>query len=263
MNIIPLTKIIKEFGFAPFFRYLFVGLVFILILMFAAIISCATPTPDAGVPSRNPATLKPNLEFQIDNVSYVGSTVAQRSTRSVIKIQPKPDTSLILISTCARQKDFWNIDTRKTFVYEYTPMFDVENRGACPMYLTLITKQGEWYRGIIDWTNSTHAKDATLQIGCDGDWFRSVGNFICSIAAEYPLYIKSEKKVVVGRDTSTNCPEAVYQPLPVNQYEILTRLPQKGDNGMCVYTIITQDKEYFRLTTYAYTSILKVFPPEK
>jgi hypothetical protein len=249
--------------------YIFVrvAILFIVICSIMLLTRCTTPIQDAGVPYANPLVeapvLKANLQFWIDNNSYVGATVAQRQAKSVIKFNPPSETSLILISTCGRQKDFWYPDTKKPFIYDYIPMYDVENRGACPLYITAVTTKGEWYRGIIDWTNATAAKDAKVSVGCDGDWVDSVGNYICNISFGIPVYIKTQVKAVIGRDTETTCPEPVYEGLPTDQWRIPTRAPKKDESGLCVYVLVNKNREEFRLSVHAYTSILKVYPASK
>jgi hypothetical protein len=176
---------------------------------------------------------------------------------------PPPETSLILISTCGRQKDFWNPNPKQVFTYDYRPMFDIENRGSCMLYMTAVTTKGEWYRGVIDFTNSGALKDLSLEVGCDGDWYKPTGNFFCPIAFGIPVYLKHTSKIVIGRDQTTTCPEPIYEGLPTNQWRIKTRAPKKNEAAPCIYVVYNEKKEKFRLTVYAYTSILKVYPPGK
>jgi hypothetical protein len=237
-------------------RYLVAFLAFLLT-------SCLSmPLPDTGSPDQVEPTLKPNLAFTLDGAPKLGAVVAQRQSATKIGINLPQDTQLVLVSSCGRFHDFWYPDTKKTWFYTYTPAIDTEAFKSCVTYLTVVTVKGEWYRGIIDWTNSP-GQPAKADVTCDSNQLLDVeGNAICSIHAGIPVVISSRTPAVLARDPDSPCPDPVER-THLRSWEITRAAPQPGESALCIYILKNQKKEKFRLTLHTYTSILRVFPPRK
>lgn len=235
-----------------FMRLFFVVLNFVLL-------SCVASPPDTGYPSHSDPELKSQLAFAVDGKNYVGAGVVQRKSLSKISVTLPDKSYLVIVNTCARQDEFWYPDLKKQFVYEYTPAMDSENFGSCPMYITAITERGEWYRAILDWTNSS-GPEAKVDIMCNGRWLMNVqGTYFCEVYAGLPVRIKSQTPAVISKDPESDCPE-LKTLWDLREWEIVTK---KGESALCVYVLLNKNKEEFRFTTHAYTSILRVFPPSK
>lgn len=234
-------------------------LLFAMAFVWPSLFSCTVPTPDNGVPGHPDPFLKPQLAFAIDGVLCSGVCVAQRRSLAKITFQPPAKTILILVNTCARQNEYWISDDRKPFIYSYIYAMDAESRGSCPMLLTVVTSTGEYHRGIIDWSN-INTDPATVEVECNGEWYTRVGYDICSVAAGLPVLVRSKAPAIIARDPESNCPDPKTE---IDHFAIETRKPSADRSSLCVYVLITKDKKEFRLTTQAYSSILRVFPPER
>jgi len=233
-----------------------------VLFLFLFLISCQTTLPDAGYSAKVDPRLKAQLAFSVDGVLYPsGVSTVQRQSLSKISVRLPAQTTLVLVNTCARQEEFWAPDPKKEFVYSYMPAFEAENMGSCPMYLTAITAQGEWYRAIIDWTNSP-AKDAAVSLMCNGVWEDKAGSGICQVAEQLPIWVDSVLPAVFTKDPTSSCPEPEVLS-PLHKWKITTKAPGPSAPGLCVYVLRNKEKGEFRLTTAAYSSILRVFPPTK
>jgi hypothetical protein len=216
--------------------------------------ACAVPTPDYGVPSDPKAELKPQLPFTVDGVQYQGAATVPRQTLSLIGVQLPAKTVLIIVSTCARQDEYWQPDNSKKFEYKYSPAMWVENVGACPMSIIAVTGAGEWHRAIIDYANTP--KDPLItELACNGRWQTVTGGAqICSVKEGKPVVLKAVGEAVISKDPNSECPT----PKSIGRYE--WEIPAK--KGFCVYVVLN-DKQEFRLTVHGYSSFLKVFPPKE
>lgn len=217
------------------------------------IAGCATlkPSHDMGVPADKNAELKPQMVFSVDGTTYQGVATIQRKSSSNIQVQIPPKTILTIVSTCARQEEFWQPDTSKVFSYRFIPAMWVENVTACPMSIIAITSDGEWHRSIIDFTNAP--RDPLLvNVECNGKWEKnSIGASICSIREGLPVRIQSDLPAVIAKDPNSKCEEP--RVLGSKEWEISV------NKGFCVYVMVNQNQE-FRLITLGYSSFLKVYP---
>jgi hypothetical protein len=214
---------------------------------------CAIPTPDLGVPSEKGAELKPQLPFSVDGVLFQGAATVQRQSRSMIQVQLPPKTVLALVSTCARQDEFWQPDNSKPFKYEFIPAMFAENVGACPMSIIAVTATGEFHRSILDFTNAPK-EPLPVEVMCNGRWEKvASGAQICSVREGKPVRVQTETKAAIAKDPSSQCAEP--KQIGNKEWEI------NVSKGFCVYVAVNATQE-FRLTTYGYTSFLRVYPKE-
>lgn len=231
-------------------------------LAFLLLASCSLNPPlDPGYPGHPDPRLKPNLVFTVEGKTCHGTCVQQRQSLVKISFTPPPNTTLILVNTCGRQHEFWNPDPRKPFVYAYTYAMWVESEEACPMLLTAVTSTGEFHRGIIDFSN-INSEPATVDVECNGEWRKSTGFDFCSIAAGLPVVVVPYEPAVIARDPGSDCPEPEQIPAS-GGWKIYTKKAEMNKSGICVYVLLTRYKKSFRLTTQAYSSILRVFPPKE
>lgn len=233
-------------------------IIVIAVLASAMLMSCTVPY-DPVPPNHPDPQLKAQLSFTIDGVNCPGSCVAQRRSLAKIAFQPPDKSNLILINTCSRQDEFWNPDVKKSFQYSYTYAMDAESNGSCPLLITVVTLDGEFHRGIIDWTN-INSEPAKVDVMCNGRWGTHTGVSFCSVAAGLPIILRPYSRAVIARDPNSDCPEPVPSGLG---WEITTHKASAGKPGLCVYVMLTAKKEEFRLTTHAYSSIMAVFPPKE
>lgn len=215
---------------------------------------CAVPTPDYGVPADIRAELKPQLPFTVDGERYEGAATVQRQSLSTITVALPSKTIMVIVSTCARQQEFWQPDNAKAFVYKYIPAMYVENIGACPLSMIAVTATGEWHRAIVDFTNAP--KDPLpVDIMCNGVWGKVTnGAAICSVKEGKPVRVQASVKAAIGRDPGAECADPKL--VGTSEWEIPTK------KGFCVYVVVNATQE-FRLTVYGYTSFLKVFPAKE
>lgn len=230
----------------------------LMVLISLMLISCTVPF-DPVAPNHPDPQLKAQLSFTVDNEACNGSCVAQRRSLAKISFQLPDKSNLVLINTCGRQDEFWNPDPKKQFSYSYTYAMDAESNGSCPLLITIVTLNGEFHRGIIDWTNINSAP-AKVDVMCNGRWRVSNGMDFCSVAAGLPIMVRPYGRAVIARDPNSDCPE----PNELSSgWEITTHKASAGKPGLCVYVILNEKKEEFRLTTHAYSSIMAIFPPKK
>lgn len=232
-----------------------------LFLVFLAIMmmSCQSVPIDPGVPAMVDPRLKAQLAFTANGVAFPsGVGTVQRSSMVNIKVSLPENTYLLLLRTCARQDEFWS--PARDFKYDFMTGFDAENFGSCPMYIIAVTKNGEYHKSILDFTNSV-GDDATVDVMCNGRWETRIGSDICQVAAELPVKVWSTKSAVFKKDPDSKCPEPVVE--SPRHFTINTKKPEPAQSPMCVYVLINKDQEEFRLTTTTYTSILNVYPPTK
>jgi hypothetical protein len=225
------------------------------VLFFLLLSGCVTPTPDFGVPAESSAELKPQMPFSVDGVKYEGAATVQRATSSSIEITLPAKTILLIASTCARQEEFWQPDNSKTFKYKYIPASFVENVGACPLSFIAVTASGEWHRAIIDFTNAPKDPLPTT-IMCNGVWssLNKMGAAICSVREGKPVRVNFETKSVIARDPNSKCADP--KQIGTKEWEIPVT------KGFCVYVALNATQE-FRLTTYGYSSFLRVYPAKE
>lgn len=224
------------------------------VLALILLASCTTPLPDYGIPAQYPAELKPQLPFSVDGVSYQGVATVQRKSSSKIAFVLPEKTELVVLSTCARQLEFWK-PSGKSFEYIFIPAMYVENIGSCPMSFIAVTGTGEWHRALIDFSNAP--KDPLkVDVQCNGVWKTvGIGADICSVREGLPVRVWPVDGAIMAKDPNSDCdsPRKVIGDL---SWEINVK------KGFCVYVMLTKDAE-FRLTTYGYTSFLRVYPPER
>lgn len=222
-----------------------------IILFLLLLTACVTPTPDMGVPAQYPAELKPQLPFTVEGIQYQGTASVQRQTVSTIKFIIPEKTELIVVSSCARQEEYWK-PQGKEFVYKFNPAIYLENSGSCLLSFIVVTAIGEFNRILIDYSN-VQSNPLPLDVACNGVWKESdLGADICSIREGLPVRLWPKEKTVIAKDPLSDCEEPKRDGL---MYEITAK------KGFCVYYVMTKTKE-FRFTLYGYSSFLGVFPPE-
>jgi hypothetical protein len=222
--------------------------------------ACVMPTPDQGPASHPDPQLKPNMTFIVEGKTCYGTCVQQRQSLVKISLLPPFKTYLLLFNTCGRQVEIWQPDPKKILTYDYSYAMEVESEEACPMLITAVTTDGEFHRGIIDFSNINH-NPAIVDTECNGSWGATEGFAFCSIAAGLPVALTPREDAVIARDPGSDCPEP--EQIPASRgWKIYTKKAEAGKPGLCVYVVKTKSKKYFRFTTQAYSSIMRVFPPE-
>lgn len=230
--------------------------VFLIIL-----VSCTSiPTPDMGVPGHPDPTLQPQMQFSVDERPCFGTCTVPRKTSSKITLTPPAKTHLLLINTCARQVPFWDPAEGKRFEFNYSPAFDVENRGVCPLLITAVTLSGELHRGIVSFDNVGAYNPAKVQVMCNGEWIDSSGSYLCSVAAGLPVMVKSVTPSVIAKDPDSLCPEPRDT---LRGFVIETVKPKPEQSSLCVYVLLNKNKEEFKLAINTFSSILGTFPKDK
>lgn len=226
-----------------------------ILLLILFLVSCVAQVPDYGVPAEPNAELKPQLPFSVEGIKYFGTATIQRASSSNITASLPPKTILVIVSTCARQDEFWQPDNSKLFSYKYIPAMWVETSGSCPLSIIAVTTSGEWHRAILDFTNAP--KDPLVtSVMCNGIWGNEnkAGAEICSVREGKPVRMEFASKAVVARDSESGCADA--KQVGTKEWEIIVK------KGFCVYVALNDTQE-FRLTTYGYSSFLKVYPPKE
>jgi hypothetical protein len=217
------------------------------------LLTACVSKPDFGVPLQSPAELKPQLEFSVDGIKYVGAATIQRQSTNRISVRLPEKTELVVVSTCARQNEFWKPDATKPFEYRFTPAAFVENMGACPLSIIAVTYAGEWHRAIADFTNAP-TEPLPVSVSCNGEWLKyDNGAAICSLREGLPVRVSPGVRAVIAKDPGSECSEPK-QIIGSFEYEIT------ATKGFCVYVMLTQKQE-FRLTVYGYTTFLRLYPP--
>lgn len=231
-------------------------------ILLTLLLAGCTTSVDLGVPGHPNPTLKPQMQFTVDDIACDGTCTVPRKTLSKISFMPPSKTHLVLINTCARQVEMWQPSEGKRIDYAYTPAMFVETKGSCPLLITAVTLTGELHRGLADFDNVGAYNPAKVEVMCNGKWNGFSGAYLCSIASGLPVVVTSPTPAVFVGDSESDCP----MPTPTGaarEFRIETKKPNFGKSGICVYVLLNKAKEEFRLTVNTYSSILGTFPKEK
>jgi hypothetical protein len=239
------------------------------IFPFIFLSACAAPIPDAGYPGHPDPRLKAQMPFFVDGVSYpTGFGVLERKPVSKVSVKLPEKTRIFLINSCARQNEFWNPNTKKSFEFLYQPAADFENKGICPVYLTAVTTDGEFHRSILGFANEP-AYPAQVDVMCNANWELNIrsGSYMCHLADGLPIGIRSQKRaVLVKAPSADHCQEPLVDTSTAQDkgWVIFAKAPDSLKKpGVCVYVLKNESKEEFAISVHPYTSILRVFPPAK
>jgi hypothetical protein len=211
------------------------------------------PTPIATEPYDPNPVLAASMGFTAEGKAYKGTAVLPRSTSTKFKFLLPKDTYLLLIDTCRREKFDLNAGV-KEYEYIYVPAMWKENKGACPLVATAITKSGESHLAVAEFDNLT-GTDMTASVMCNGEWINNItGSYLCQVRAGLPVTVQFKEETV----SASQPPCAPEKDLGRGkEYDIET------SKGLCSYGFMNQKKETFRFLTRGYTSILNIYPPKK
>ena len=192
-------------------------------------------------------TLRSSLKFTVDNKTYEGIAMLQRKAYRRFQFHMPENTYIFMLRTCNGKVVEPN--PGKSFSYDYSPIMGLENMDSCYMDASAITKKGEEYRAIIDFTDG-NTLPATLD--CNRETTQHTGAAICQSEEGLTQRITFEEEVVYV--TSDKCP--ALRPGDWLQYSYEVDLAP----SFCIYKFMDRRKRKFRLTTYGYTTILHVLP---
>lgn len=234
-----------------------------LFLFFVACSSIPEPDPITPSPSTSDPRLRAALKFKADNVSYQGSALLPRrpGVGTDFQIELPPDARMIFVNSCAREEVF-ELQGGKTFNYSFRAGMFKENIGSCTLLFTVITKTGEYHRGVADFTNS-NGRDLEAEVFCNGVWFTRSAADICQVKNELPVSVQFKEPVIFSHRQECAVPKCVSQCRVVNGVQLGSEFDIKVNSGFCGYDFLSKEKKLFRFTTLGYTSILNLFPPLK
>jgi hypothetical protein len=212
---------------------------FLLGLSLTLDIACqptGSPSPDLT------EVVRATLPFTIEGTPYAGTAVVQRRTYQKITVSVPAKSVKLMVQTCHRE-EVWDRPPEK-FEWAYIPASFIENWGACPMTISIITEQGALLQAMIDFSSNETLPAVHY---CNGQRILSpLGVSLCQAREGLVQRITFDERVEgVG---GAGC-GAIKQDGFSWNYTV--------SRGMCVYAFRSSVGKFHRLTTRGYSSLGK------
>jgi hypothetical protein len=218
-----------------------------LILLIVSILLSGCTTTEDGLPifSTVPleSTNRASMPFTVDGTQYIGAASLQRKSSQTILFTLPKETAKLMITTCNREEFVAYPPSDKPFSFYYLPVMYIENLDSCLLIATAITKKGESFKAILDFS-AGETLPATLK--CNGKVSKILGSGICQSRAGLIQALDFESEVIFVAQEDCPEPERYFG---VNGWQF------RAGKGFCAYLFEDKQGRQLRFTTYGYTQI--------
>lgn len=193
-----------------------------------------------------------DIAVEVNGQSFEGVSVIPRASEYRMKIKPKGELNMVLITSCHREDSFTpgskggGLFSKKdpTFDYTYRPQAGLED-SYCPLRINAFDKSNQ---GQHSWAFMDFTGPETLQatMACNGELSVGNGVSVCQSKAQLIQSIRFPKNVRLSPDKECDTFPEKYG----REFQFAIPL------GECVYAFLSDDGEVHRLTTVGYQGVL-------